>query len=72
MIQIIEVQTKKQLSEFIKFPDKLYKGNKYRVPQLHIYEKSFFLQVKILLSIFVKQNIGWHMKTTKLLEELQA
>jgi len=40
MIRVIEVQTKKQLSEFIKFPDKLYKGNKYRVPQLHIYEKS--------------------------------
>ena len=40
MIKIIEVQTKKQLSEFIKFPDKLYIGNKFRVPQLHTYEKS--------------------------------
>jgi hypothetical protein len=40
MIQIVEVVTKKQLSEFINFPDRLYKGNKYRVPQLHLYEKS--------------------------------
>jgi len=40
MIRIVEVQTKKQLSEFIKFPDKLYKGNKYRVPQLHAFEKE--------------------------------
>jgi len=40
MIQIVEVKTKKQLSDFIKFPDKLYKGNKYRVPQLHVFEKS--------------------------------
>ncbi|HOY33481.1 MAG TPA: N-acetyltransferase [Bacteroidales bacterium] len=40
MIRLVEVKTKKQLSEFIKFPDKLYSGNKYRVPQLHFFEKS--------------------------------
>lgn len=40
MIQIEEVKTKKQLSDFIKFPDILYYNNKYRVPQLHSYEKS--------------------------------
>lgn len=40
MIQIKEVQTKDELSNFIKFPDKLYSGNKFRVPQLHLYEKS--------------------------------
>lgn len=40
MIKIIEVKTQKQLSEFIKFPDNLYSGNKFRVPQLHSYEKS--------------------------------
>jgi len=40
MIQIKEVQTKEELSNFIKFPDKLYSGNKFRVPQLHLYEKS--------------------------------
>ncbi|NTW31280.1 MAG: hypothetical protein HGB12_01370 [Bacteroidetes bacterium] len=40
MIQIIEVKTKKQLSEFIKFPDKLYKDNKFRVPPLHSFEKA--------------------------------
>lgn len=46
MIRIIEVQTKKQLSEFIKFPDKLYRGNKFRVPPLHTYEKSALSPVK--------------------------
>ena len=40
MIQVIEVTTKKHLTEFIKFQDKLYKGNKYRVPQLHVFEKT--------------------------------
>ncbi|HPI30560.1 MAG TPA: N-acetyltransferase [Bacteroidales bacterium] len=40
MIEIIEVLTKRQLKEFIKFPDHLYRGNKYRVPQLHIFEKT--------------------------------
>jgi len=40
MVQIKEVQTKEQLSNFIKFPDILYLDNKYRVPQLHYYEKT--------------------------------
>ncbi len=40
MIEIKEVQTEEQLSNFIKFPDTLYSGNKFRVPQLHVYEKS--------------------------------
>ena len=46
MIQIIEVKSKKQLSEFLKFPDKLYKGNKYRVPQLHYTERSSLIPEK--------------------------
>ncbi|MGD0711436.1 MAG: N-acetyltransferase [Bacteroidales bacterium] len=46
MIRIIEVLTKRQLSEFIKFPDKLYKGNKYRVPQLHFSERSILSPAK--------------------------
>ena len=40
MIEIQEVQTKKQLSDFIKFPDVLYSGDMFRVPQLHVYEKT--------------------------------
>ncbi|HNW89677.1 MAG TPA: N-acetyltransferase [Bacteroidales bacterium] len=40
MFEIIEVRSKKQLKEFIEFPDKLYKGNKFRVPQLHLYERA--------------------------------
>ncbi len=39
-IEIKEVKTKRDLNKFIAFPDKLYKGNKYRVPQLHTFEKS--------------------------------
>jgi len=46
MIQIKEVITKQQLSEFIEFPDALYKGNKYRVPQLHVFEKATLLPEK--------------------------
>lgn len=43
MIQIKEVQTNSQLSDFIKFPDKLYKSNKFRVPQLHLYERTILI-----------------------------
>jgi hypothetical protein len=39
-ITVKEVHTKAELNKFIAFPDKLYNGNKYRVPQLHIFEKS--------------------------------
>ena len=37
---IKEVESKSELNLFIAFPDNLYKGNKYRVPQLHSYERS--------------------------------
>jgi GNAT superfamily N-acetyltransferase len=37
-IEIKEVLSKKDLKNFIEFPDKLYKGNPYRVPQLHTFE----------------------------------
>ena len=37
---IKEVKTKSELNRFISFPDKLYKGNKFRVPQLHSIERS--------------------------------
>ncbi|MCD6113329.1 MAG: N-acetyltransferase [Bacteroidales bacterium] len=39
-IIVKEVKTKSDLRKFIAFPDKLYKGNKYRVPQLHMYERA--------------------------------
>jgi len=39
-IVIKEVQTKKDLNNFIKFPLKLYKNNPYYVPQLGTFEKS--------------------------------
>ncbi len=37
---IKEVKSKRDLNKFIAFPDKLYKGNPYRVPQLHAFERS--------------------------------
>ena len=39
-IEIKEVQNKKDLKQFIAFPDKLYKNNPYRVPPLHTFEIS--------------------------------
>lgn len=39
-IVVKEVASKTDLRKFIAFPDKLYKGNKYRVPQLHMYERA--------------------------------
>lgn len=46
MIQIKEVITKGQLSKFVNFPDTLYKGNKYMVPQLHVFERSTLSRAK--------------------------
>jgi hypothetical protein len=40
MITIVPVNSRNELKSFIAFPYKLYKGNKYKVPQLHTYEKS--------------------------------
>ncbi len=45
-IEIKEVQSKRDLNKFISFADKLYKGNKYRVPQLHSFEKSTLIKEK--------------------------
>jgi hypothetical protein len=35
---IREISTKKELTEFIKFPDRLYKGNKFYIPAIHTKE----------------------------------
>ncbi|NPA68051.1 MAG: hypothetical protein GXO50_05520 [Chlorobi bacterium] len=45
-IRIKEVKSKSDLNKFIAFPDKLYKGNKYRVPQLHSFERSTLMKEK--------------------------
>jgi len=45
-IEIKEVKSKADLNRFISFPDQLYKGNKYRVPQLHSFEKSSLMREK--------------------------
>lgn len=42
MITIKEVQTKKDIKEFIEFPLRLYKGNPYFVPPLYSDEKDLF------------------------------
>ena len=39
-IELKEVRTRRELKKFIRWPDRLYKGNKYRVPQLHSFEAS--------------------------------
>jgi len=39
-VQIKEVIRQSDVKKFISFPDSLYKGNQYRVPQLHSFEKS--------------------------------
>jgi hypothetical protein len=45
-IVIKDVMSKSDLNKFISFQDKLYKGNKYRVPQLHMYEKAALMPKK--------------------------
>ena len=67
-IIIREVSTKKELMEFIKFPDNLYSGNKYYIPALHRSEmlKLFpdgnpvfeFCEARYWLAYFNNQVVG--------------
>lgn len=45
-IKIKEISTKKELLDFVKFPDKLYSGNKYYVPALHRSELNTLMAEK--------------------------
>ena len=45
-LKIKEVSSKKELKDFIKFPDKLYSGSKYYTPNLHIAEINTFSHEK--------------------------
>ncbi len=45
-IEIKEVKTKSDINRFIAFPDKLYKENPYRVPQLHSFERKTLMREK--------------------------
>ena len=42
MIEVREVKTKKEIKEFINFPIRLYKDNKYFVPPLYMDELKMF------------------------------
>jgi len=46
MVTIKKVSSTSELNKFISFPDKLYKGSKFRVPQLHSFEKSSLVKEK--------------------------
>ncbi len=45
-VSIKKVETKKELTDFIKFPWKVYKGNKYWVPPLLMEQKTLLDKVK--------------------------
>ena len=47
MLEIIEVITKKQQKEFIEYPLRIYKGNRYFVPPLYADEKTLFTDKNI-------------------------
>lgn len=47
MVEIIEVQTKKQRKEFVEFPLRLYKDNPYFVPPLYMDEMALFTKKNI-------------------------
>lgn len=46
MVTIVEVKNKKQLKQFVEFPNKLYKGNKYYCPPMASDEINTFLPNK--------------------------
>ena len=71
MITIKEAKTKKELTEYIKFPFSLYKDNPYWVPPIIADELESFDKTKTLLLTTPKLIFFWLTKTTKLLVVLQ-
>ena len=43
MVKIVEVKTKKQLKQFVEFPNKLYKGNEFYCPPIAFDELGNFM-----------------------------
>jgi GNAT superfamily N-acetyltransferase len=56
-IVIKEVKSRKDLKKFISFPNKLYKSNKYYIPQLHKDEMSLFDKAKNPAYEFCEVNL---------------
>ncbi len=65
-IVVKEVKSKSELKKFIAFQDKLYAGNKYRVPQLHIYEKAALIPEKNPASEFCEAKYWLAYKENKI------
>lgn len=65
-IVVKEVASKSDLRKFIAFPDKLYKGNKYRVPQLHMYERAALISEKNPASEFCEAKYWLAYKENKI------
>ena len=61
-VEIIEVKSKKQLQNFIRFPGQLYKGDPYFVPALYLSDewilskKNPFLQHSQIILFLAKEN----------------
>ena len=63
MIEIREVQTKREMGIFIKFPYKFYKKHPYWVPSLLMDEKKYLGQrKKMALLSQLRRVSGWHGK----------
>ena len=63
MIKIIELSTKKQLKQFIEFPNQLYKGNSFYVPPLYLSvewmlskKNPFFQHSQVALFLAIDEN----------------
>ena len=71
-VQIREVKSKSDLKKFIAFPDKLYKGNKYRVPQLHMYERAALMHEKNPAFEFCEAKYWLAYKNNKIVGRIAA
>ena len=71
-IEIKKVKSRSDLNKFIAFADKLYKGNKYRVPQLHSFEKSTLIKEKNPAFDFCEANYWLAYKDNKIVGRIAA
>lgn len=65
MVEIVRVENKRQLREFINFPFELYKDSPYWVPPLIADEKFTLNKEKIRHLNTVKLKCGWHIRMEK-------
>jgi GNAT superfamily N-acetyltransferase len=72
MVEVIKVQSKKELKKFIDFPHTLYKGDKNYVPELYVSQKDIFSKKKYPFFKHSKADLFLAIKNNKVAGRIVA